>query len=431
MSPGKWQHPVVFVAAMVFSGLCLTSADVVQLTSGNIDSILANNELVFVNFYADWCRFSQILTPIFAEAEKKVKEMFPQEGKVVFGRIDCDRETALSSLYRVGKYPTLKVFRYGSPAKREYRGQRSAESISNFIRDQLTDPVSVVTNLDDLDNLEWQKAHMIGYYETDQSDEYKTFERVASVLRHDCNFHAATGPITAKERIAGNKVVYRPSVDPDNEMTYSGSTGDFSLLLRWATDKCVPLVRELTFENAEEMTEEGLPFLILFHHADDLVTPQRFKTQVAVELLPERTSINFLTADGDKFTHPLHHLGKKPDDLPVIAIDSFKHMYVWPHDPKTDVDSPGLLKQFILDLHSGKLHRDFHTPAVHRTEREQPEEPEAEDAAKPVTDHVQKDEDSTEETKAPEQADTTDPPESLFKKLAPSRTRYTILRDEL
>ncbi len=54
----------------------------------------------------------------------------------------------------MGKYPTLKVFRYGSPAKREYRGQRSAESISNFIRDQLTDPVSVVTNLDDLDNLE-------------------------------------------------------------------------------------------------------------------------------------------------------------------------------------------------------------------------------------------------------------------------------------
>jgi len=41
--------------------------------------------------------------------------------------------------------------------------------------------------------LQWQKAHMIGYYETDQSDEYKTFERVASVLRHDCNFHAATG----------------------------------------------------------------------------------------------------------------------------------------------------------------------------------------------------------------------------------------------
>ena len=34
----------------------------------------------------------------------------------------------------------------------------------------------------------------------------------------------------------------------------------------WAADKCTPLVREITFENAEELTEEGLPFLILFHN---------------------------------------------------------------------------------------------------------------------------------------------------------------------
>ena len=37
----------------------------------------------------------------------------------------------------------------------------------------------------------------------------------------------------------------------------------------WAVEKCSPLVREITFENAEELTEEGLPFLILFHHPDD------------------------------------------------------------------------------------------------------------------------------------------------------------------
>lgn len=28
----------------------------------------ASNEVVFVNFYADWCRFSQLLMPIFEEA---------------------------------------------------------------------------------------------------------------------------------------------------------------------------------------------------------------------------------------------------------------------------------------------------------------------------------------------------------------------------
>jgi hypothetical protein len=28
-------------------------------------------------------------------------------------------------------------------------------------------------------------------------------------------------------------------------------------LKQWLTDKCIPLVREVTFENVEELTEEG------------------------------------------------------------------------------------------------------------------------------------------------------------------------------
>ena len=35
-------------------------------------------------------------------------------------------------------------------------------------------------------------------------------------------------------------------------------------------------------------------------------------------------------ADGKKFAHPLHHLGKGEKDLPLIAIDSFRHMYLFP-----------------------------------------------------------------------------------------------------
>lgn len=42
-------------------------------------------------------------------------------------------------------------------------------------------------------------------------------------------------------------------------------------------------------------------------------------------------SINCLVADGKKFAHPLHHLGKRESDLPLIAIDSFRHMYLFPN----------------------------------------------------------------------------------------------------
>ena len=50
--------------------------------------------------------------------------------------------------------------------------------------------------------------------------------------------------------------------------------------------------------------------------------------------------INFLTADGIQFAHPLHHLGKSKEDLPLIAIDSFRHMYVFP-DIKVSFEERG------------------------------------------------------------------------------------------
>jgi endoplasmic reticulum resident protein 44 len=56
--------------------------------------------------------------------------------------------------------------------------------------------------------------------------------------------------------------------------------------------------------------------------------------EVAKQVLSEKSNVNFLVADGTKFTHPLHHLGKSVNDLPILAIDSFRHMYVFPHNVK-------------------------------------------------------------------------------------------------
>ena len=43
----------------------LADSGAVVLTPENIDSVLQNNDLVLINFYADWCRFSNMLAPIW------------------------------------------------------------------------------------------------------------------------------------------------------------------------------------------------------------------------------------------------------------------------------------------------------------------------------------------------------------------------------
>lgn len=139
-------------------------------------------------------------------------------------------------------------------------------------------------------------------------------------------------------------------------------------------------------------------------------------------------NIIFLHADGKRFAHPLQHLGKSQEDLPLIAIDSFRHMY---HFPKYEhMFEEGRLKQFVEDLYSGKLHREFHygpeDEAVH-VDAEQPAADVGQPAAEKVQEISKNDIDEGYESEASE----TTVPDSSFAKLGPSKNRYTLVRNEL
>lgn len=165
--------------------------------------------------------------------------------------------------------------------------------------------------------------------------EYTAFRKVAVDLRDECNFYWVTGEATSSHlnEVKKMQITFKTgsSRPGDNDLEFPGVMTSYDELSTWATDKCIPLVREITFENAEELTEEGLPFLILFHDPNDKKSVETYTSVVHKELFTESSSMNFLTADGHKFAHPLHHLGKSEKDLPLIAIDSFRHMYLFPN----------------------------------------------------------------------------------------------------
>ncbi|CAL8290856.1 unnamed protein product [Merluccius merluccius] len=396
-----------FTSILLVMGLSTPGkAEITSLDTGNIEEILNNAGVALVNFYADWCRFSQMLHPIFEEASNLVREEYPDVTQVVFARVDCDQHSDIAQRYRISKYPTLKLFRNGMMMKKEYRGQRSVAAIASFIRGQKVDPITEVHSLEEVNKVDRSKRNIIGYFETKDSDGYHAFEKVANILRDDCVFFAAFGEVSESERFSGDNVIFKPVGETIPDMVFLGSLANFDLSYAWAQDKCVPLVREITFENGEELTEEGIPFLILFHVKEDTESLEKFQQEVARQLISEKGSINFLHADCEKFRHPLLHIQKTPAECPVIAIDSFRHMYVFPEFK--DLMIHGKLRQFVLDLHSGKLHREFH----HGPD---------------PTDTTPGQEDMIEVVAS-------NPPESSFLKLAPSETRYTILsrdRDEL
>jgi len=390
----------------------------VQLDESNIDSTLADNEFVFINFYADWCRFSQMLSPVWDEAADKAAEAFPEKGKVVIGKVDCDKHGGLGTRFHITKYPTLKYVRNGQLAKREYRGQRSAEKFVEFVEGQTKDQVKEYLDLQELHEMDDKKRYLIGYFEQRESKQYSMFKRVASNLKDDCVFLAGFGEVSKQMHPPSQDIVaFRPNKARSNEEdeTFTGNLAVYDEINAWAASKCTPLVREITFENAEELTEEGLPFLILFHAPEDNESIKQYSDLVSKELMEDKQNVNFLVADGIKFAHPLHHLGKNKEDLPLIAIDSFRHMYLFPK--YEDAQEPGKLKKFLADLYSGKLHREFHYGPDKETSSDEPETANEIDTGtgEPGKNRVKREK---------------NPPISQFKELGPSKNRYTLLHDE-
>jgi len=385
----------------------------IVLNMQNFDSVLSGHELVLVNYYANWCRFSQMLEPIFDEFADKLAQELPAT-QVAAGKVDCDVETTIASNNQVNKYPTLKLYRYGTATKKEYRGQRSVEAFITFIKEQIASPIKVAKSQLEYQThmVEAKKRMLIAYFNSDTSPEYATFSKLASILRDSCKFIANIG-IDPVEKIA-----FKENIDL-GEVLYDGDINNYESVYAWANEKCTPLVREITFENAEELTEESLPFLILFHKPDDMESVHIFEKEVKRQLVHLKHTINAVYADGYKFSHPLHHLGKSASDLPLIAIDSFRHMYLFPDYKKLTEDNH--LKQFVEDLHSGKLHREFHNGPDPTTTAEPPKPEETSSI------HLPKASDGSDNQ--PDKRST--PPESVFIKLAPSRERYSLKNDEL
>lgn len=365
--------------------------------------------MVVLNFYADWCPYSARWKPVFQETAALIyNETTHLDPKtIVFGQVNCEIQTTLAQRFRVTKYPTTKFTLNGKTSRKEYRGARTALAFRDYIKKYLEDPITYITNYLDLSKkVDENKGAIIVYSgrpdeakdKATESGELNIIRRAAQQFREDCQFFYVTHEASRDKVNPPDlySVVFKPPHKSiDTEIPMKSSITDLATYASWVKDQCIPLIREITFDNAEEMTEDGLPFVILFYDPNDKSWIEVYKRIVQAELTDEANRVTFLIADGHVFSHPLKHLGKTIKDLPVVAIDSFKHLFLY-KKPVASISQPGNLRQFVLDLHSGKLDREFHFGPD------------------------------------PSQESPTSAPESAFKQLSPSNQRYSLLpRDEL
>lgn len=76
------------------------------VTSDNLQSTVGDNDIVILDFWADWCGPCRNFAPVYEEASAKHED-------IVFGKVDTEAEQQLAGAFGITSIPTLMVFREG------------------------------------------------------------------------------------------------------------------------------------------------------------------------------------------------------------------------------------------------------------------------------------------------------------------------------
>ena len=81
----------------------INNDEVVELTKAKFDDFISE-DLVLIDFYAEWCMPCVMMAPIIEELADKLK------GKIKIGKVNVDDNTKIAQKFKVMSIPTYILF---------------------------------------------------------------------------------------------------------------------------------------------------------------------------------------------------------------------------------------------------------------------------------------------------------------------------------
>ena len=78
----------------------------INIDANDFESTITDNEIVLVDFWADWCGPCKRFAPVYEKASE-------ENSDIVFAKLDTDANQGLSQSLQIEGIPTLMAFREG------------------------------------------------------------------------------------------------------------------------------------------------------------------------------------------------------------------------------------------------------------------------------------------------------------------------------
>jgi thioredoxin 1 len=83
--------------------------EVLHITDDNFEAVRSSNDILVIDFWAEWCGPCQMFGPIMEKFAKK------HAGKIAVGKLNVDENNSTASLFGVESIPSIIFFKKGEP----------------------------------------------------------------------------------------------------------------------------------------------------------------------------------------------------------------------------------------------------------------------------------------------------------------------------